>query len=70
MTKNEQCPYCGAHEFTTISGRFNTSSGVMPLDNKSLEVYYVTCRKCGTVARTYFKNIARNESNTPKVKLL
>ncbi|MBQ1517387.1 MAG: hypothetical protein IIZ46_04220 [Clostridia bacterium] len=70
MTKNEQCPYCGAHEFTTISGRFNTSSGVMPLDNKSLEVYYVTCIKCGTVARTYFKNIARNESNTPKVKLL
>ena len=60
MTKNEQCPYCGAHEFTTISGRFNTSSGVMPLDNKSLEVYYVTCIKCGTVARTYFKVLQRH----------
>ena len=70
MVKNEQCPYCGGREFTTITGRLITGSGVMPLDNNSKEVYYVTCIKCGTVARTYFKNIARNESNTPKVKLL
>ena len=70
MMKNEQCPYCGGREFTTITGRLITGSGVMPLDNNSKEVYYVTCIKCGTVARTYFKNTASHSREDLKIKLV
>lgn len=50
----EKCPYCGAEEFADAKSRF-----VSPIDDgfHGSVLYHTICLNCGSVIRSYIKDI-------------
>ena len=52
---NAKCPYCGKEEFAEAKARF-----VSPVDDgfHGSVLYHTICLGCGTVVRSYIKDIS------------
>ena len=56
--KQDICPHCDSTE--TVTGKQLGDGGISPADSlfgfRSVPLYHIVCRSCGTVIRSYVEN--------------